>query len=122
MTRTRLALVFATALVAIQWANAQQNHNAYFPARDHWERRSPAEVGMDSAKLNEAIDFMKAHETTAPARDFSDQEIIFGRLLGSIPTERGATNGLVIRRGYIVAEFGDTSRPDPTYSVAKSML
>ena len=28
----------------------------------------------------------------------------------------------IIRRGYIVAEFGDTLRPDPTYSVAKSML
>ena len=33
-----------------------------------------------------------------------------------------AANGLIIRRGYIVAEFGDTLRPDPTYSVAKSML
>jgi CubicO group peptidase (beta-lactamase class C family) len=77
---------------------------------------------MDTAKLNDAIEFMKAHETTTPARDFSDQEIIFGKLLGSIPTERGATNGLIIRHGYIVAEFGDTLRPDPTYSVAKSML
>ena len=28
----------------------------------------------------------------------------------------------MIRHGYIVAEFGDTQRPDPTYSVAKSML
>src|SRR4029077_6515224 len=56
------------------------------------------------------------------ARDFSDQEIIFGKLLGSIPTERGATNGLIVWHGYIVAEFGDTTRPDPTYSVAKSML
>jgi CubicO group peptidase (beta-lactamase class C family) len=39
-----------------------------------------------------------------------------------MPTERAATNGLIIRHGYIVAEFGDTMRPDPTYSVAKSML
>ena len=94
----------------------------YFPPRDTWERRAPADVGIDAAKLNEAIEFMKTHETAAPARDFSDQEIIFGQLLGSIPTERGATNGLVIRHGFIVAEFGDTLRPDPTYSVAKSML
>jgi len=28
----------------------------------------------------------------------------------------------VIRKGYIVAEFGDTQRVDPTYSVAKSYL
>jgi CubicO group peptidase (beta-lactamase class C family) len=43
-------------------------------------------------------------------------------LLGSVPTERAATNALIIRHGYIVAEFGETTRPDPTYSVAKSML
>jgi CubicO group peptidase (beta-lactamase class C family) len=76
---------------------------------------------MDAAKLAEAIEFMKTHESTR-ARDFSDQERIFGKLLGSIPTERAATNGLIVRHGYIVGEFGDTTRPDPTYSVAKSML
>ena len=128
MTRTRLALVLTIALVAIELAAAGYqssvtgNRVEYFPSRDNWERRKPADVGMDGTKLSDAIEFMKAHETTTPARDFSDQEIIFGKLLGSIPTERGATNGLIIRHGYIVAEFGDTLRPDPTYSVAKSML
>jgi CubicO group peptidase (beta-lactamase class C family) len=39
-----------------------------------------------------------------------------------MPTERTGSNGLVVRGGYIVAEWGDTQRPDPTYSVAKSML
>jgi len=77
---------------------------------------------MDATKLNDAVEFMKAHETRSPARDFSDQEITNGKLLGSIPTERAGTNGLIVRHGYIVAEFGDTLRPDPTYSVAKSML
>ena len=123
MTRIRVALVIAIALVAIQLVvPAQVEKSEYYPPRDSWERRKPADVGMDAAKLNEAIDFMKTHETAAPARDFSDQEIIFGKLLGSMPTERGATNGLVIRHGFVVAEFGDTLRPDPTYSVAKSML
>jgi CubicO group peptidase (beta-lactamase class C family) len=123
MRRVHLALVITIALVAIELVVAGQVKKAeYFPSRDTWERRKPADVGMDAEKLNEAIDFMKTHETVAPARDFSDQEIIFGKLLGSIPTERGATNGLIIRHGFVVAEFGDTLRPDPTYSVAKSML
>ncbi len=94
----------------------------YYPPAGQWARKTPAEVGMDAARLTAAIEFMKAHETASPARDFSDQEVIFGKLLGSIPTERAATNGLIIRHGYIVGEFGDTVRPDPTYSVAKSML
>ena len=54
--------------------------------------------------------------------DFSDQERIFGSLLGSVPTMRAKTNGLVIYKGYVVAEFGDTTWVDPTYSVAKSMM
>ena len=94
----------------------------YYPPSGQWAHKSPAEVGMDPAKLNEAVEFMKAHEAKTPARDFSDQEIVNGKLLASMPTERAATNGLIIRHGFIVAEFGDTTRPDPTYSVAKSML
>ena len=93
----------------------------YYPPPGQWQHKKPAEVGMDEAKLNGAIAFMKAHETNV-ARDFSDQERIFGKLLGSVPTERAATNGLIIRHGFIVGEFGETTRPDPTYSVAKSML
>ena len=95
---------------------------AYYPPPGEWARKTPLAVGMDAAKLNEAVEFMKAHETASPARDFSDQEIVNGRLLASMPTERAATNGLIIRSGYIVADFGDTQRADPTYSVAKSMV
>ena len=94
----------------------------YYPPAGQWARKAPGEAGMDTARLNDALEYMKMHETASPARDFSDQEIVNGKLLASMPTERAATNGLIIRRGYIVAEFGDTLRPDPTYSVAKSML
>jgi len=95
---------------------------SYYPPAGEWARKTPSEVGMDAAKLSEAVEFMKLHETAVPRRDFSDQETNMGRLLASMPTERGGSAGLIIRRGFIVAEFGDTLRPDPTYSVAKSML
>jgi len=112
-------LGFALCLIVVAWPAAEA---PYYPPPGQWAHKTPAEVGMDPARLNEAIEFMKAHETVSPARDFADQEIVNGKLLASIPTERAATNALVIRHGYIVAEFGDTVRPDPTYSVAKSML
>lgn len=95
--------------------------SAYFPPRDAWARRTPAEMGLDPAKLAEAVRYAESHETPWPV-DFSDQERIFGSLLGSVPTRRARPNGLVVYRGYIVAEFGDTTWVDPTYSVAKSML
>jgi CubicO group peptidase (beta-lactamase class C family) len=109
----------ALCLIAAALPSAE---TPYYPPAGQWAHKTPAEVGMDPAKLNDAVEFMKAHETSSPARDFSDQEIVNGKLLASIPTERAGTNALIIRHGYIVAEFGDTLRPDPTYSVAKSML
>lgn len=92
----------------------------YFPGAV-WERKSPAELGFDPAALEQAVEFAKTHETDFP-KDFSTQETIFGKKLGPLPKERGSTNGLVIRRGYIVASFGDVERIDPTYSAAKSYL
>jgi CubicO group peptidase (beta-lactamase class C family) len=93
----------------------------YFPPAGSWAKKSPAELGLDPAKLAEAITFAQSRETTR-AIDFSDQERTFGSLLGSLPTRRGKTNGLVIYKGYVVAEFGDTTWVDPTYSAAKSMM
>src|SRR5579871_1528150 len=100
---------------------AQETEKPYYPARDRWERRTPAEVGMDADLLDKAIAWAKTQETGI-AKDFSDQVRMFGRLLGPLPAERGDINGIVIRKGYIVAEFGDTQRVDPTFSVAKSYL
>lgn len=77
---------------------------------------------MDAGKLAEAIAWAKTQETTQMKPDFSTQEEIFGKLLGPMPNSRAATNGLILRHGYIVAEWGDTQQADPTYSVAKSLL
>jgi CubicO group peptidase (beta-lactamase class C family) len=93
----------------------------YYPPAGKWQKKPAAELGMDQAALDAAVQFAQTRESTR-AMDFSDQERIFGSLLGSVPTIRTKTNGLVIYRGYVVAEFGDTTWPDPTYSVAKSML
>ena len=76
---------------------------------------------MDAKLLADAVSFAESRESTREM-DFSDQERIFGSLLGSVPTKRAKTNGLVIYKGYVVAEFGDSTWVDPTYSVAKSMM
>ena len=93
----------------------------YFPPAGPWAKKSPAELGMDPAKLAEAVAWAQTREGNREM-DFSDQERIFGTLLGSVPNIRAHTNGVVIYKGYAVAEFGDPTWADPTYSVAKSML
>src|SRR2546425_5214019 len=94
----------------------------YYPAAgEAWQHKPPEAVGMDGALLDQAVAYAKTQASTIPA-DFSTQVETFGRVLGPLPKERGATNGMIVRNGYIVAEWGDTKRVDPTYSVAKSFL
>ncbi|WP_020655983.1 serine hydrolase domain-containing protein [Massilia niastensis] len=94
---------------------------AYFPPAGEWARKTPEQLGLDPALLAAAVQYAQSRET-GRAIDFSDQEATFGARLGSLPSKRARTNGLVIYKGYVVAEFGDTRFVDPTYSVAKSML
>jgi CubicO group peptidase (beta-lactamase class C family) len=121
-----IALVGAaviSAQVAGPAAHRQSERGAYTPARDHWETRTPAEVGMDAALLNQAIEYAKTRDTNWGKTDYmADQVRTFGRRLGRVPPSHGPTNGVILRHGYIVAEFGDTSVVEPTYSVAKSYL
>ncbi len=94
---------------------------------DDWARRDPAAAGFDPVGLQAALDYTLAHETQQIPEDpgaylrarfagIPDQEIV-GRT-----APRGGVNGIVVKDGYIVAEWGDTDREDMTFSVAKSYL
>jgi len=101
---------------------------AYFPDRgDNWERRAPERVGLDPERLAAAVRFSEQHETPwnhdiqAHLTDQNRGEGPYGEIVG--PTRpRGGVSGLVLRHGYIVAEWGDPARVDMTFSVSKSYL
>lgn len=115
-----LASLMLLALAASGGSAVRSAH--YYPLPgDQWETKRPAELGFDPALLEQAVAFAKTQESKVP-RDFSTQVQTFGALLGPLPKERGETNGIILRNGYIVAEWGDNRRIDPTYSVAKSFL
>jgi CubicO group peptidase (beta-lactamase class C family) len=124
------ALVLAAGGVSIASQVAQRSaapsaaaHAPYVPARGSWETRKPAEVGMDETLLHQAIEYAKTRDTNWAKTDYmADQIKTFGRPLGPVPQSHGPTNGIILRHGYIVAEFGDTNVVEPTYSVAKSYL
>ena len=99
----------------------------YVPGSDgRWERRSPGRVGMDSARLALAVAFAIANETKAPRDLLLAHVQSFGREPCGDPVgpfkSRGDPTGVIIRRGYIVAEWGDPRRADMTFSVTKSFL
>ena len=119
------AVVAATVLVA---AGPQAPSSAqYFPPRGDWRTIDAAAAGFDKAKLDEAIAFAVAHENpdtkdlaVAIPNQFRN-EAPYNTLIG--PTQpRGGSNGLIIRRGLVVAEWGDTARADMTFSVTKTFL
>ncbi|CAG0991509.1 hypothetical protein PHYC_02324 [Phycisphaerales bacterium] len=127
MIRTWFIAILVGLLAAASCATPPQAQTGsqpaavYFPPRGEWRHRDPAQLGFDDKLLADAVAWAKAQETDMP-RDFSTQAAIFGRSLGPVPTTRALTNGVIIRRGYIVAEWGEVNAVDPTYSVAKSYL
>lgn len=99
----------------------------YFPEKNNWEKKSPADLGMDEAKMKQAIDFAIAHESKEnPNLKIAHYESAFGREPFGYPVgpskTRGQASGLVIYKGYVVGEWGTPERVDLTFSVAKSLL
>jgi CubicO group peptidase (beta-lactamase class C family) len=99
----------------------------YFPGRHpDWEHRQPEDLGLDEAGLRDAIAFAVAHETQAPRDLALAHRLTYAREPENAPAgpfkERGDPTGLVVRRGYVVAEWGDPGRVDMTFSVTKSFL
>ncbi|MBL6077667.1 serine hydrolase [Belnapia sp. T18] len=74
-----------------------------------------------------AVDFALSHESPWPRDIRAHLEAGFfepppdNAIIGPVAS-RGAPNGLILHHGRRVAEWGDTSRVDMTFSVAKSYL
>jgi len=97
------------------------------PPHPAWERCQPADAGLDPALVEAAARGAFEHETPWSrdlaqmiATDFGE-EPPWNEALGPV-RPRGGPNGLVVRGGRIVAEWGDTVQIDQTFSVAKSYL
>jgi CubicO group peptidase (beta-lactamase class C family) len=120
----------ALGLVVLSIAAGAQRPAApaapYFPQRSEWQTRKPAEAGLDAARLDAAIKFAIANENPATKDLAVDLATTFGREPFDTPIgpvkPRGALNGIIIRNGYVVAEWGETSRVDMTFSVTKTFL
>jgi hypothetical protein len=125
-----MRLHLLSALLLIPFASFAQKKSTtppvYFPERDNWTIKKPEDVGMSTAKLNEAIEFHKQHESKNPKnlevshyQSFGKEP--FGEGIGPF-AERGPVTGMIIKNGYIIAQWGEPSRIDMTFSVTKSFL
>jgi CubicO group peptidase (beta-lactamase class C family) len=116
-----------TSLVLLVAIAAPTNAAEYVPPHGgDWARHTPAEAGFDPDKLKAAIDFAIAIESREP-RDLALAIALmwarepYDAIIG--PTQpRGDPTGLILRGGYLVAQWGEPDRADMTFSVTKSFL
>lgn len=101
----------------------------YVPTPLKWQVKPPAELGLSADGLAAAVAYHRAHESAWP-RDFITEtgryigvadEPADSEVLGPV-RPRHDVNGVIVRNGYIAAEWGDTGRADMSFSIAKSYL
>jgi CubicO group peptidase (beta-lactamase class C family) len=117
----RKLLVLFVSLYTIT-VTAQQT---YFPDAD-WQIKKPEELKMNKVLLDSAISVALQSENKmerdlriANMRSYSREPGY--KIIGPMK-ERGGPAGLVIKNGYIVAQWGDINRVDMTFSATKSYL
>jgi CubicO group peptidase (beta-lactamase class C family) len=98
----------------------------YFPPADNWERKTPTSLRIDSNLIHQAIQYAVTHETKFPKNLMLTQAMQFGKEPFSDPIgpmeSRGPAAGIIVYKGYIIAEWGNLNSVEMVNSVTKSML
>ena len=117
----KLSFVFISTL-SFQLTYTQQ---LYFPDST-WQIKNPSELKLNAALVDSAISFAIRNETKteydlriANLRAYANEPNY--RIAGPM-RERGKPAGIILKNGYIVAQWGDVKRVDMTFSVSKSFL
>lgn len=121
-TSNKIFLLTAYALMLSGTLHAQL---PYYPD-SIWQSKRPSELKVNQPKLDSAVTFAINNDSktdydlrVASYKAFSNEPGF--RILG--PTrERGKPSGVILKNGYIIAQWGDVKRADMTFSVAKSFL
>lgn len=99
----------------------------YFPARNVvWQSKDPSSLSINKAKLTEAVQFAQNNEYSG-ARDLriailkGFEAEPYHEILGPTKKREGPA-GMILKNGYLVAQWGDIKRVDMTFSVTKSFL
>lgn len=98
----------------------------YYPERSNWETKAPEALGIAASTIEKTIATARAAESPNPRSMEENHYKTFGKEPfgdGIGPFEdRGDQTGIIIYKGYKIAEWGSPLKPDMTHSVAKSFL
>ena len=98
----------------------------YFPPADNWERKTLTSLRVDSNLIQQAIQYALTHETKFPKNLMLTQAMQFGKEPFSDPigpmADRGPSSGVIVHKGYIIAEWGNANAVEMVHSVTKTFL
>jgi hypothetical protein len=122
-----IVVCFIHAATLVKAQNTQHVvEKIYFPSAQEWQVKSPQFFKIDSLKLNEAIQFSIQNETKYPRNPWLTQAMQFGKEPFSDPVgpmlERGGLSGIIVYKGYIIAQWGDPNKVESCNSVTKSFV
>lgn len=115
---------FITALffLACHLLSAQE---LYYPDTA-WQSKKPSDMKLNTTLVDSAIRFAVRHETKtdydlriANLKAFANEP---GYKIVGPTKDRGKPAGIIVYKGYIVAQWGDVKRVDMTFSATKSYL
>jgi CubicO group peptidase (beta-lactamase class C family) len=118
-----ICLAFTSAAT---FAQKVQKLNDYFPAPNIWQQKTPSQSGLDDVGIQKAVTFALGNETKSSHDGVISQYQSFGKepmseAVGPLTDRTGAT-GLIIYKGYVVAQWGEPNKVDIVNSVTKSLL
>ncbi|EAY31243.1 serine hydrolase domain-containing protein [Microscilla marina] len=122
-----LLIAVFICILGLPGSSLTAQNSDYFPPRGAtWQSKSPKQLQVNQQRLQEAVNFAKANEysgsrdlRTAILKGFRREP--FHKILGPVK-KRGAPTGMILKNGYVIAQWGDTKRVDMTFSVTKSYL
>lgn len=120
MIRSFLLFLFLGILI-----NSVSAQKTYYPDKK-WETKPAVELSINQQGLDEAVLFAQKNEYSGSSdlriaiyEGFKNEPYI--DIIGPT-TNRGSGAGLIIKNGFIAAQWGDLLRVDMTFSVTKSYL
>jgi len=115
----------AISIVFIFFSSLCHSQQLYYPDST-WQTKKPTELKINAQLLDSAVSFAIHNETKtdydlriANMKAFANEPNY--RIAGPM-RERGKPAGIILKNGYIVAQWGDVKRVDMTFSVSKSFL
>lgn len=116
---------YSLYFISILFSYQAVSQSIYYPGAS-WEAKSPDKLGLKPALIDSAVALALRAENTVER----DLRIANLKAYATEPNytilgpmkERGGPAGMIIKDGYIVAQWGDIERVDMTFSVTKSYL